>query len=658
MGKYISRILIVDDNKDIHEDIKQILNPIGISSQDTELQLLKNDLFGEENEGPGNDKDPLVINYHIDDAFGGESAVQMILQADAENYPYALVFMDVRMPPGMDGIQTVEKIWELNPFIEVVICTAYSDYSWDQILLNFGQTDHLLFMKKPLDSVSLKQVALALTTKWNLERLNRSHIDNLETEVKKRTRELNDLVEKLKAEIDLRKEKEEQLAHIAHFDPLTNLLNRNSYYQYIARIIENKSDIEKLYFFYIDIDGFKQVNDLLGHDTGDLLLQQISQRIKLALTTHACLITNITGYEDKNKPAQQAIFRLGGDEFIAILASEEQSDIEKIAGELCKKIKETYIISGQRIDISGSIGISIYPGDTEDANLLLKYADLAMYRAKELRGTYLFFDKIKDTIFIQQLALENELKAALAREEIGLEYQSLLNNQDQLIGIEALIRWRHPTLGIQKPEDIIYIAEKTGLTIKIGEFILKTACKHLKKLHTAGFENLFVLVNCTMKQFYDANFINTIHNALTEADLQPDYLRLGLEERFSMQDPERSLGIISKLNKIGVHFTIDGLGKGQSLFNFLLTLPKHTTIKIDKAYVENITNNTEDKNFLFIMLDLLKSRCLDAIVSGIETREQKELLSTKDCILQGFYFNKPQAFEDFIRHISPKPRAN
>jgi diguanylate cyclase (GGDEF)-like protein len=628
-----SRILIVDDNKDIHEDIKNILSPEIINPKDNETQRLRDELFGETLQESEQATKTLNIKYQIDDAYQGDEAVRMVQNARMEGNPYALIFMDIRMPPGMDGVQTIAKIWAISPDVEVVICTAYSDYSWEQILFKLGQTDHLLFIKKPFDFVAVKQIALALTTKWRLEQLNQRHIVDLETEVKKRTQEL---------------------MHIASYDPLTNLLNRHSFYKVLTEVTKNPECRQRkkgFYLFFIDIDDFKQVNDFLGHDIGDQLLKEISGRIQAVLRKNSYKVPDLIGDNTGRVLENNAIFRLGGDEFTAIVILNDKKQAAKIAAELVAKIKNKYLINESELQISCSVGISIFPDDSLDANVLLKNADTAMYRAKDFKGAYFFFNEIKDSIFVNQLTLAKDLRHALDHREIKLSYQGLLNNREKIIGIEALIRWVHPQMGELKPDDIIYIAEKSNLFVEIGEYAIKTACRHLNELHNLGYNNLFMLVNCTIKQFYDPNFVNIVISALEEAKIEPKSLKLGLEEKNSLQDPEKSLEIIHKLNQIGVQFTIDGLGRGESLFNFLQRLPQNTIIRIDKTYVHNIAQDKHDQKFLLLMLDLLKSRNLNAIVSGIETQEQKNLLIPKDCILQGFHFNRPKSFEALLDEL-------
>lgn len=651
MEQNVCRILIVDDNENIHEDIKYILSPHHANSMDSEIQSLKDELFGDESsDNKKNGTNVLSIEYKIDDAYQGEEAVKMVENSMKEGYPYSLVFMDVRMPPGMDGIQTIGKIWEVCPHVEVVICTAYSDYTWEKIVSKFGQTDHILFIKKPFDSVSLKQIALSLTTKWKLEKQGREHIENLETEVKRRTQELNGTVERLTEEVALRKDKEIQLAYIAHYDSLTGLLNRRSFYEALRNIIDKSADSEGKESFgllFMDVDGFKQVNDLWGHDIGDLLLIEISKRIKACLGDYSYKLAGFFPADDSPK-ASDAIFRLGGDEFTAILTLGDREKIAELTSNLIESIKLPCFLHKHEVYTSCSVGVSLYPEDSENAKILLKNADTAMYAAKESKGAHVFFGQIKDTALMHQIALASDLGTALEKNQIDVHYQGLLNKEDQVIGITALARWNHPRFGMVMPEEFIPVAEKSNQMIKIGRSILQTACRHLKELHKAGYANLFVLVNCTNKQFYDPNFIKVIETVLKEVELDPRYLKLGLEERFSMQDPEKSLTIINSLSSMGIQFTVEGFGSSNSLFNFLRHLPQNTLIKIDKSYVENITSNDSDQIFLSNILDLIKNRNLNAIISGIETYEQEELLKNKDCIYQGYLFNIPKSFNEFI----------
>jgi len=642
MEQMLDRILIVDDNKDIHEDIKYILNSPVSKSEYIETQLLKSELFGDVD---GKIKDSFYssiksIQYKIDDAYQGEEAIKMVEKAKLEGYPYSLIFMDVRMPPGIDGIQTVGYIWEVEPCTEVVICTAYSDYSWDQILSKLGQNDHLLFLKKPFDNVSVKQIALSLTTKWNLHRQNKVHIENLESEVEIRTQELKTVIEKLTIEMSLREEREKQLTYIAHYDSLTGLLNRRSFYSSISSVIaKNISQVNPFTLFFLDIDGFKRINDALGHDIGDLLLIEISSRIQLALADSAYSLRE-TGY---TTDPVNAVFRLGGDEFTCIITEGDTEKIKCIASQLIKKISEPFLIVNHHISISCSVGISKYPQDATSANLLLKYADIAMYNAKKTRGIYVFHEELKENKFINDNEFECEIEAALDKNQIDLYYKCIATPQEGIIGIQAQVHWIHPNKGILSPESFFEIAEKSNQMTKMGEYIFKAACMHLKKLHQSGYDKLFVIVNCTSKQFYDSNFINIINNALNEVDLNPKYLKISLEEGFSIQVTKASLNIINELCKIGIEFTLDGFGKEYSTFVFLQQIPQNTNININKSYVENIVSEQQNQHFIISTVDIIKS--------DIETPELKNLINQKDCNLQEYNVNSPKPFSQFTKDL-------
>ncbi len=649
MYNKLGRILIADDNRDIHEDIKYILDSSAENMDDyRETRRLKEELFGESNNQALNDK-LIDIGYRIDDAYQGEEAVRMVMAAREEGDPYSLVFMDVRMPPGIDGIETVERIWKLDPDVGVVICTAYSDYSWDQIVLKLGQNDNLLFIKKPFDSVSLKQIALAMTTKWSLKRQINEHIGNLEKQVEIRTNELTGLIGKLKGEIALRKEKEKQLAYSAHYDSLTELLNRRSFYSLLSDITaEGAGRKDKFALFYLDLDDFKNVNDVFGHDTGDKLLTEVAGRIRKELAGHAM---EIPDYISENGLVR-AIFRLGGDEFTAIVAESDREEIERIAQKLIDAIKVPFILSGNEIDTSCCIGISICQQDSLPSETLLKFADIALYEAKKVNGVYRFYDQSGTVSYLNELKLEKDLRKAVQKKQIDIFFQRMVNTKEETIGVQALARWFHPESGELGPDRFIHIAEKSDLIISLGAHILRLAAGYMKKLHDAGHKELFILVNCTAKEFYYPGFVNIVKNALKDSGLEPSRLKLNLDDKFSFQATPVALSIIGELNEIGVQFALNGFESDYPAFVFLQKVPRDTIIKLDKAYVKNIANDERNLRFLMALMDIIRTLDLRVIISGIETLEQKELLEGQDCILQGYRYNIPKPYEKFVEDLN------
>ena len=649
MNNGLGRILIADDNRDIHEDIKYILDSSSENTDDySETKRLKEELFGESGSPVGNEK-VTGIKYSIDDAYQGEEAVRMVKTACENGDPYSLIFMDVRMPPGIDGIETVERIWKIDPDAGIVICTAFSDYSWDQIVLKLGQNDNLLFIKKPFDSVSLKQIALAMTTKWSLKRQINEYIGNLEKQVEIRTNELTGTVDKLKAEIALRKEKEKQLAYSAHYDSLTELLNRRSFYSYLSDITtEGACQKDKFALFYIDLDDFKNVNDVFGHDTGDRLLVEVAGRIGKVLAGHAM---EMPDYISENGHVK-AIFRLGGDEFIAILAESSREELGMIAQKLIDEIKIPFIIYGNEIDTSCCIGISICQSDSLPSETPLKFADMALYEAKKVNGIFRFYDQSESESYLNELKLEKDLRKAVQKEQIGVYFQRLVNTKEETIGVQALARWFHAEFGELGPDRFIHIAEKSDLIISLGAHIMRLAAGYMKKIHDRGHGELFVLVNCTAKEFYYPGFVNIVKNVLRDSSLEPSRLKLNLDDKFSFQATPVALSIIKELNDIGVQFALNGFDSDYPAFVFLQKVPRDTIIKLDREYVKNIVSDERNRRFLIALMDIIETLELRILISGIETLDQKRLLEEKNCILQGYHYNIPKPFGEFLEDLN------
>lgn len=648
MVKKTGRILIADDNKDIHEDIRYILNSSIVDAEESEeTRRLKEELFGMENAAV--DRGSVIdVRYRIDDAYQGEEAVRMVRASIEASDPYSLIFMDIRMPPGIDGIETVGQIWEIDPDVSIVICTAYSDYSWDQIVSRFGQNDNLLFIKKPFDNVSLKQIALAMTTKWSLKIQVKNYIENLEEEVEMRTIELTELVDKLKDEIALRKEKEKQLAYSAHYDSLTELLNRRSFYLSLPVLLSDPVfRRDRFSLFYIDLDDFKSVNDIYGHDIGDKLLVGVAERIRDVLFDHACMVKNFVSDDE----SVRAIYRLGGDEFLAIIKEYDKEKVGIIAQKLIDVIKKPFFISDHDIDSSCCIGISIYQHDSPPVDALLKTADIALYEAKRINGVYRFYDHLVSLSVFNELRLEMDLKRAVEKKQIDVYFQSLVNTGDEIIGVQALARWFHPELGELGPDRFIHIAEKSDQIITLGTYILYKSAEYLKRLHDMGYEKLFVLASCTSKEFYHPGFVDTIRNVLKDTALRPECLKLSLNDKFSFQATPGSLAIIKELSDMGVQFALDGFKSDHSTFTLLQQMPRDTIIKLGKPYVKNIATDEKNRKFLLALMDIIKTWDLDIIISGIETKEQKQLLDTRDCILQGYHFNVPKPFDQFAEEL-------
>ena len=381
--EYNTRILIVDDNESIHQDFHKVL--IHETNADhAELDDLEAELFGEDDTASEAKNDIALLNYEVDSALQGQEALAMVDKAEQEGRPYSLIFMDVRMPPGWDGIETISRIWIKHPYIEMVLCTAYSDYTWDDIIAKLGSSDKLLFLRKPFDAVAVQQMALSLIKKWNLGEQARHYVKNLEQEVQQRTLQLKELLKELETKNAELAVNNDQLKHAALHDALTGLPNRILFHDRLDQAIKlaqrNKTQFAVA---LMDLNGFKAINDLRGHLTGDYVLKTVATRIEAILR------------------ASDTVARLGGDEFAFVLPTVDREAPQTVAEKIMRAFDEAITMDspGETIDISASIGIALYPDHGTDIDVLVGKADAAMYTAKRAgTGIYVHADNLNEAI--------------------------------------------------------------------------------------------------------------------------------------------------------------------------------------------------------------------------------------------------------------------
>ncbi len=376
-----NRILIVDDNPDIHKDFKKILN-YSNSAESNYIEQLEESIFDEKMDNT-NEMDVQDISYEIEDAYQGEEALKMVEKSLEEDNAYSLIFMDVRMPPGWNGIETITKIWEKDPFVEVVICTAYSDYSWNEIVYKFGPTDKLLFLKKPFHYIEVKQLALSLVRKWNLNKDLRHLINNLENEVKDRTKQLNKLLTELEKANKELESNNKKLAEISQRDGLTGLLNHAAFHEQLEAVFaESRRHHFPISIIMIDIDNFKDINDSHGHLAGDEVLKKLSRVLK----------NRFRSYDEKPKiDKEQEILRkydiagrYGGDEFSVIIPYCGEKEASIVANRIYKKIRTISFANIPNLTVTCSLGVAILEKDTfcDNSKCLINAADKALYKSK------------------------------------------------------------------------------------------------------------------------------------------------------------------------------------------------------------------------------------------------------------------------------------
>lgn len=425
----------------------------------------------------------------------------------------------------------------------------------------------------------------------------------------------------------------ESLQHSAYHDYLTGLPNYRLLKIRIHEEIEkvkNKAD-SLLAILFLDLDRFKRINDTLGHATGDLLLIRIG---KLLLN---CL------------PEDATVARIGGDEFSIILTNiTNRAEVVNKAKEIVNSLKQPIIIKGYDITISASIGISFFPNDGCDPDVLIKNADRAMYRVKENgKNNYAIYSSSIDDKSVNQLILESDLRKALEKKEFVVYYQPKINIQTgEIAGMEALIRWQHPDKGFIPPNIFIPQAEETELIIPIGEYVIREAVKQMTAWQAIGLPEISVAVNLSTRQFLHEQLVSSIDKILKEFGLNPNLLELEITESMTM-DLNNSLEILKKLKNLGVRISIDDFGTGYSSLNYLRRLPVDR-IKIDQSFIKDMTLNTNNQTLVSIMINMAHKLNLVVTAEGVETKQQAEFLQDYHCDeIQGFYFSKPIPAEDF-----------
>jgi diguanylate cyclase (GGDEF)-like protein len=432
-----------------------------------------------------------------------------------------------------------------------------------------------------------------------------------------------------------RKLSEERLAFLAHHDQLTGLGNRSLFRERLGRAISKARRTGcRMAVLFLDLDRFKTVNDSLGHDVGDMLLEGVAERLL------ACLRDLDT------------VARLGGDEF-AILLEEvsRERDAPTVAQRILDALSSPFDFNGHEIVVSGSIGVSFFPDNGDSMGQLLRAADSALYRAKESgRNAYQFFNKETHSRVVERMRLESELRRALERREFTVFYQPKLDlKAGHMSGFEALIRWQHNEMGMVSPGQFIPLLEDTGLIIDVGAWILETAARQLREWQANGFSDLSVAVNLSARQFEDGRLVETVKTALSESGLASRHLELEITESILMVDTQRTVQVLEELRKLGVKIAIDDFGTGYSSLAYLKRFPIDS-LKIDRSFVQDITEDPEDACIANAIIGLAHNLGLTVVAEGVETSEQLEMLRECDG-MQGFLYSKPRSVSDLSKHL-------
>jgi diguanylate cyclase (GGDEF)-like protein/PAS domain S-box-containing protein len=720
------RILLVDDLPSIHEDFRKILLPPAAA---TDLDADEAVLFGAPTSGTS-------IRFEMDSAFQGAEALEKVSASLLAGNPYAMAFIDMRMPPGWDGVETAERLWHVDPRLQIVFCTAFSDYAWTEVLTRLDVRDRLLILKKPFDTIEVYQFANALSTKWQMTEQAAFKMSRLEEAVEQRTRELSNAniivqnspvilyrlrgepafpliyishnitklghdpqgllnspgwaqtlidprdqakvgeamarildkdaegasiefrlltadgtprwvenryipvrdkegriieVEGIVIDITERKAAEEKITLLARTDGLTGLANRSTFTERLSQAYAAAQRGARAFaILYLDLDKFKPVNDTFGHPVGDLLLQQVAQRLR-----------DCTRESD-------LVARLGGDEF-AILQGEisEPANAGTLAAKIQTALALPYFINGNEINISVSIGISPYVPGNAGADAMLAQADLALYRSKDKgRNQYHFHSADLDQDVIDRVTLAGEIKSAIDKQEFELQYQPQVELSSQkIVGMEALVRWNHPTRGVLAPGVFIPIAEANGSIIALGHWVLDAACRQMSIWRKSGLTLPVIAINLSLFQLKSGReLLRDVTETIAKWGLTPSDLEFDVTEATLAQLTWTQNEVLPQLRELGVKIAIDDFGSEYSSFDYVRAY-RVNHLKIAQSFINRSTTDPESAATIRAIVNFAHDIGIVVIAQGVETEKQRELLTSTDPTTQaqGFHFSRPVA---------------
>jgi diguanylate cyclase (GGDEF)-like protein len=498
---------------------------------------------------------------------------------------FDVVLLDLHLPDG-SGLQCLDAIQAVDNEIPIVVLSGQDDEEFAVSVLNKGAQDYLV--------------------KWD----GQGHSI---------LRSIRYAMERKKADL--------RLTYLAQYDPLTGIPNRQFFNDQLTRATARaRRDGRKVSLLYLDLDAFKVVNDTLGHDAGDQLLQEVADRIRRSVR------------------AGDVVARLGGDEFAVLLEGlAGPREVEAMASGLLEVISKPYHIADRQLTITTSIGITVYPSDNADTQMLLKNADIAMYKAKDSgRNTFKFFHQAMHASLMEYHELERDLREALQLGQFHLAYQPKVNvHINQLQGLEALLRWNSPTRGAVNPNDFIPVAEESGHIIPLGYWVLHEVCRTINSWREKGLTLVPVSVNVSARQFQQPEFHRRIADVLAKHDIDPSLIEIELTEGLMMEDTEAAQRELAQLKKIGLRISIDDFGTGYSCLSYLRRFPIDV-LKIDRSFVKEIGTSRDGESIIDAIISLAKSLRLETVAEGVETPAQLNYLLDHGChVVQGFLFGKP-----------------
>lgn len=634
------RILLIDDQTEIHETFSRIFRTVQRDSGDLDDFEAK---FLDESPATDEGQRSVAPVYRVLHAYSGEEGVKMLEQSIESDCRFSVAFVDMRMPKGMDGLDTIERLWRIDPNLQVVICTAHSDHTWDKILSRLGYSDRLLLLQKPFERDEARQLALALSEKSRLSALQEEKLAGLKSEVCRRR----------KAESELR--------DMAHRDALTALPNRPFLIEKLEQLVSNQNSkrVDCDAILFLDLDNFKIINDSLGHEAGDDLLNQVAIRLKECVRDHdtASRCSNPkteSGAADesnsipsKHRLSGEETVRLGGDEFVVLLEKlDKREHALNVARRIVKRISEPFKLGDRLVTVGTSVGLAFLDEKLRDAHDVLRNADTAMYQAKNSgKGQIAVFDQTMRDAVVARHELEAELRVALQDEKFELRYQPIIDLADGTIqGVEVLTRWRGKNGEYVPPSEFVPVAEEIGLINQFGEWVLERSMREfsamMASLDDSKRPDAYLGVNISRRQLCDPFFIDRL-NAIIDRTSFKWSLKLEMSEDGDTRHHERALQTMLELHENGIGIHIDDFGKGSSSLSCFHAYPVET-VKIDRTFTASIATDQGHAIITQAIIQLAHHLMAKIVCQGVESKQQLSLLQQWGCDLgQGYFFAEP-----------------
>lgn len=458
-------------------------------------------------------------------------------------------------------------------------------------------------------------------------------------------------------DITERRKIEEKVRFLSYYDPLTGLPNRNLFKEILGKAINHCDNHQTMLAgLFIGIDRFKRINETLGPSVGDRILQLFADRLMQVMHNSDHLAE---GKEADNSEA--TVSRLGGNEFtIMLMYIRDMHDSVKVINHILKALETPFNVEGHEIYLAIYIGIAVYPGDGPNVDNFIKNGEFAMNHAhKQGQNVYQFFSKSLNVAAFHRLSMENDLRRAIERDELILHYQPKIDlKRNEVVGMEALVRWQHPDLGLVSPAQFIPIAEDSGLIVPISEWVITTACRQLRAWQREKLPPLIVAVNVSAVQFRHKGFLQSLRTTLETIGLAPEGLKLELTESILLDDFSEAFITLCELRSMGIQISIDDFGTGYSSLAYLKKLPI-SELKIDRSFIRDIPNSVDDMTIVSAIICLAKTLSLDVVAEGVETEQQLSFLDQHGCdMVQGYFFSKPLVPEEFVRFVRDFERGN